>query len=108
MAYTSVYNGIIFIEGEEPGARILGTVEFQKEGFYNQQLKDLTMVKNQLANKAISMGGNAIKNFTYGQKSTSWFRSLLLSYDDNINWYGSGVVISLSPERREELLSVKP
>ena len=107
MAYCSIHNGIVFIEGDEPGARALGNVEFQKMGFYNQQLKGLDMVKDQLAQKAKNLGGNAVKFFTYGQKSTSWFRSLLLSYDDNINWYGSGTVIWLSPERIEELLAAR-
>ena len=107
MPYTSVHNGIVFIEGDEPGAKILGNVEFQKKGFYNQQLKDLDMVKDQLAQKAKAMGGNAVKLFKYGQKSTSWFRSMLLSYDDNINWYGTGTVVLLSAERAEELLASK-
>ncbi len=107
MAYTSIHNGIIFIEGDEPGAKVIGGVEYQKKGFYNQQLKDLDMVKDQLAEKAKAMGGNAVKDFKYGQKSTSWLRSMILTYDDNINWYGSGTVILLSPERREEIFASK-
>lgn len=107
MAYISVHKGVAFIEGDEPGARILGRVEYQKEGFYNQQLKDLDAVKDQLAQKARAMGGNAVKDFKYGQKSTGWFRSMLLSYDDNINWYGNGTVIQISAERLQEILASK-
>lgn len=93
MAYVTVHKGVAFIEGHDPNAKIIGPVEYRKAGFYNQQLKGLDIVKDQLADKAIAMGGNAIMNFQYGQKSTSWFRSMLLSYDDNINWYGTGVVV---------------
>ena len=107
MAYTSIHKGIVFIEGPEPNAKAVGIVEYKKEGFYNQQLKDLDVVKDQLAKKAQAMGCNAVMNFTYGQKSTSWFRSLLLSYDDNVNWYGSGTAIILSQERMEEIIASK-
>ncbi|MBR6514090.1 MAG: hypothetical protein IKT46_04565 [Clostridia bacterium] len=107
MAYTTIHNGVIFIEGEEPGATVIGPIEYKKEGFYNQQLKDLDMVKDQLARRTQEMGGNAVKDFKYGQKSTSWFRSMLLSYDDNINWYGNGIVVRLTPERYKEIVESK-
>ena len=107
MAYTSVYNGIVFIEGDEPGAKVMGSLVYEKTGFYNQQLKSLDIVKEQLAQKAKALGANAVKDFKYGQKSTSWFRSMLLSYDDNINWYGTGTAILLSPERISQLTALK-
>lgn len=107
MAYTSIHKGIAFIEGDEPNARKIGIVEYQKEGFYNQQLKDLDVVKDQLAKKAAAMGCNAVINFTYGQKSTSWFRALLLTYDDNINWYGSGTAAIISKERFAQIAASK-
>lgn len=107
MAYISIYKGIAFIEGDEPNAKKLRRVEYVKDGFYNQQLKDLDAVKDQLAQKARAMGANAIMDFTYGQKSTSWFRSMLLAFDDNVNWYGSGTAIVVSPERMEEIIASK-
>lgn len=107
MAYTSFHNGIAFIEGGEPNSRKVGHVEYAKDGFYNQQLKDLDAVKDQLANKARAMGANAVIDFVYGQKSTSWFRSMFLSLDDNINWYGSGTAVVISPERMQEIVSAK-
>ncbi|MBE6781624.1 MAG: hypothetical protein E7540_02765 [Ruminococcaceae bacterium] len=107
MAYTTVHNGVIFIEGAEPDAKRIGSVEYKKEGFYNQQLKGLDVVKDQLAVKARKMGGNAVMDFKYGQKSTGWFRSMLLSYDDNINWYGTGTVILLSQDRYDEIVNSK-
>ncbi len=107
MAYTSVHNGMIFIEGDEPGARRIGPVEYKKTSFYNQQLKDLDAVKDQLAEKAAAMGANAVINFKYGQKSTTFLRSLVLKYDDNVNWYGTGTAVIISPERRREILATK-
>ena len=107
MAYISLHNGFVFIEGYEPNAKIIGKVEYTKDGFYNQQLKDLDAVKDQMAQKASAQGANAIMDFTYGQKSTSWFRSMLLSLDDNVNWYGSGTAILLSAERLNEIYASK-
>ena len=107
MAYITIHKGIAFIEGNEPGARRIGPVEYKKQGFYNQQLKGLDIVKDQLADKAVAMGGNAVMDFKYGQKSTSWLRSMILSYDDNVNWYGTGTVIQIAPERFQEILASK-
>ena len=95
MAYKSIMDGIIFVEGPMDSVRQLGHVQYTKDSFYNQQLKNLTDIKKQLISKARSLGANAIVNFKYGQKSTSAFRSLLLSYDDNINWYAEGTAVLL-------------
>lgn len=107
MAYISLHKGFVFVEGNEPNAKIVGSVEYTKDGFYNQQLKDLNAVKDQLAQKARAMGANAIMNFTYGQKSTSWFRSMILALDDNVNWYGSGTAIVISDNRLNEIIASK-
>lgn len=104
MAYKSLFDGIIFIEGSEYFGRVLGNIEYKKDSFYNNQLKNLDNVKVQLAHKAKQMGANAIADFKYGQKNTSWFRSFLLAFDDNINWYGSGVAIKLEDNKYTEYL----
>lgn len=100
--YKSIFDGIIFIEGKEENAKRLGTVEYKKDSLYNNQLQNLDNVKTQLASKAKSLGANAIANFEYGQKNVSWFRSLLLAFDDNINWYGSGVAVKLDETTYQE------
>ena len=97
MAYVSVYKGIVFIEGYEPTARLLGRVEYDKKFSYNAQLKTLDAVKEQLADKAVAMGANAVVEFAYGQKSSGWFKSVLLALDDNIKWYGYGMA-AIVPE----------
>ena len=104
MAYKSIFDGIIFIEGSEEGCPVLGRIEYKKEGFYNQQLKNLDHVKAQLAEKAKNLGANAVVNFKYGQKNTSWIRSILLSFDDNLNWFASGDAVILNASRYSEII----
>ena len=84
MAYTSLYKNIIFVEGDEPSAKILCDLKYDKHFTFNSQSKTLDCVKDEFVKKAISMGGNAIVDFTYGQKTLGWFKSLLFELDDNI------------------------
>lgn len=104
MAYKSVTDGIIFVEGSLDSAHKIGRIEYSKGSFYNQQLKNLSDIKRQLADKAKSMGANAIIEFTYGQKSTSWFKATLLSLDDNINWYANGIAVRIDNALYQELV----
>lgn len=48
MAYKSLFDGVIFIEGSEYCGRVLGNVEYEKDSFYNNQLKNLDNVKHNL------------------------------------------------------------
>lgn len=102
--YVSIYKGILFVESYEPSAMILGNVEYKKSFSFNSQLQTLDCVKEQLVEKVVALGGNAIINFQYGQKSSGWFKSSLFSLDDNIKWYGSGIAAIISEERKKELL----
>lgn len=104
MAYSSFFEGVIFVEGECEYIAAKGKVEYKKDSFYNQQLKNLDAVKHQLAEKAKKLGANAVLDFKYGQKSASAFRSFLLGYDDNVNWYGSGKAVVISEEKVQEIL----
>ena len=99
MAYKSFYKGFLFIEGYEPTANILGKVEYKKIFSYGAQDKTINCVKDQLLEKARSMGANAVVEFQYGQKSSGWFKSSLLGLDDNIKWYGSGMAAIIPEER---------
>ena len=107
MAYISIYKGFIFIEGYEPTAKTLGKVEYKKNFSFNSQLQTLDCVKDQLIEKTIKMGGNAVVDFQYGQKSSGWFKSSLFSLDDNIKWYGSGTAALLPQEKIKEILESK-
>lgn len=103
MAYKTVYNDIIFIEGDDYKATKVAEVTYKKT-FYNQQSKTLDDVKDQLSEKAKKLGCNAVVCFTYGQKSVGWFRASLLALDDNINWYGNGCAANIPNDYYEELL----
>ncbi len=104
MAYTSIYKGIFFIEGIEQTAKILGQVEYKKAFSFNSQIQTLDCVKDQLVEKTIALGGNAVVNFKYGQKSSGWFKSSLFSLDDNIKWYGDGLAAILPEETRNKII----
>ncbi len=102
MKYKSLYNGIIFIEGHDDSCRVMGNVEYKKDTLCNNQLKNLDNIKAQLAEKAKQLGANAVMDFKYGQKNISWIRSLLCAFDDNINWYASGVAVKLDDDKYEK------
>lgn len=83
MAYTTVYNDIVFIEGNNSNANIVGEVSSDLSFKIGAQLKNLNDVKSDMANKAKLLGANCILNFKYGQKSR-W-----LAIDD-VAFYGNG------------------
>ena len=107
MAYTFFYKDFIFIEGQEPTAKILGPIEYKKSFTFNSQSKTLDCVKDQLLEKAKALGGNAVINFKYGQQTANWFKSCLFGLDDDIKWYGSGTAAILPPEKIEEIKNKK-
>ena len=104
MAYTSIHKGIIFIEGSEQSAEILGPIEYKKLFSFNAQIQTIDCVKDQLVEKTVALGGNAVVDFKYGQKSSGWFKSSLFSLDDNIKWYGSGLAAIIPEEIKNKIL----
>jgi hypothetical protein len=84
------YDGILFAEFDLPHARIIQKVSVTLDDrlIGGSQLKNLDDVKRELAIQVKKAGGNALVKFEYGQRQTSFWRSLL-SIDD-ILWYGSG------------------
>lgn len=88
MAYKTVFNGVIFIEGSEPDIIPERTLNYEY-GSIGSQLKNLNDVKANLSEQAKFYDCNCIMNFKYGQKS-SW-----ISFDD-VKWYGSGDAARIS------------
>jgi hypothetical protein len=105
MVYVSLYKGILFFEGYEASAITLEPIEYKKRCTFNAQLKTLDCVKEQLMEKTIALGGNAVVNFKYGQKSVGWFKSTFFNLDDDVRWYGSGVAAIIPEETRMEILA---
>lgn len=96
MSYTTVYNEVVFIEGNNPKATRKGSLKANLMGF-GAQLKTLNDVKANLAMQAKLRGCNCVLDFKYGQKS-SWI-SL-----DNVKFYGSGAASVLSSTDYGELI----
>lgn len=90
--YSTLFDGVLFIEGPETDATIIGEVKSDLSFRFGAQLKNLNDVKSDLAVKARAMGANAVINFVYGQKSR-W-----LAIDD-VAFYGQGVAVILSEQR---------
>lgn len=89
--HSTVFDGITFLEGTPQRCQAIKSISIEIGGIVQQaQLKTLDDVKRQMAIEAKSAGGNAIVNFTYGQKSVGWFRALFQL--DDINWYGNGTI----------------
>lgn len=104
MAYKSLFDGILFVEGFEENIQVLGPVEYKKDLSFNQQLKNLDDVKRQLVEAAKNMGANAIINFEYGQKTIGFWKSIVFSRDDNVNWYAKGLAVIIDSSRMEEII----
>lgn len=97
MAYTSIHNGIIFIEGEDSRAQLVCDVSSDTSFQLGSQLKNLNDIKNHLAYQAYQRGCNCVVRFVYGQKSR-W-----LAFDDVAFW-GRGVAAALSPDIYDQIV----
>lgn len=98
MAYTTLYNEIVFIEGNNKDANIVGNINSDLSFKIGAQLKNLNDVKQDMAIKAKALGANCILDFTYGQKSR-W-----LAIDD-VAFYGKGKAAILPSNIYEELVN---
>ncbi len=96
MSY-SIHDSIAFFETIPENATAIENVQIEIGGIISQaQLKTLKDVKRELAARAHRAGGNAIVNFSYGQKSVGFLRSLFQL--DDVNWHGSGTIAIVSFE----------
>ncbi len=97
--HVTIQDGIAFYEDLPDKYDRIESVSIEIGGMLisQSQLKTLKDVKRELAARAKSVGGNAIVNFRYGQKSVGFFRSLLQL--DDVNWYGSGVIATVPAQQ---------
>jgi hypothetical protein len=100
MAYTTVFENIVFIEGSNPMAKIIKDIKIDLGGSFGAQLKNLTDVKRAIVVQVKSLGGNCFVDFKYGQKSR-W-----LAIDD-VSFYGTGKAAILPAETYNEIMSKK-
>lgn len=93
--YYAEYQGVWFVEGSPPGAVDVAPISTEINGVFSQsQLKTLDDVKSRMASAVRELGGNAVTNFKYGQRSTFWKSLFGL---DNVMWYASGTIARLDP-----------
>ena len=97
MAFVTVYQGVIFIEGEHPRALKKYSAETRVGGF-GAQLKNLDDLKQCMANTAKANGCNCVVNFTYGQ------RAKLIAIDD-VAFMGNGFYAVLSAQDYNTIVS---
>ena len=90
MAFVTVFDDIVFIEGDHPRAfkRFSATT---RVGGFGAQLKNLNDLKSIMAATAKQCGCNCVVNFTYCQKSK------VIAIDD-VAYMGDGFYATLSPQ----------
>ena len=97
MAFVTVFQGIIFIEGDHPRALKRYNADTRVGGF-GAQLRNLNDLKAVMAQNARNCGCNCVVNFSYGQKTK------LIAIDD-VAYVGSGFYATLPPEDYQNILS---
>ncbi len=97
MAFVTVHNGVVFIEGEHPRAVKRYSAETRVGGF-GAQLRNLNDLKQTMAMTALQNGCNCVVNFTYGQKAK------LIAIDD-VAFVGNGFYAQLSNEDYNSIIS---
>jgi hypothetical protein len=100
MAFTNVYKGIVFVEGNHPTAKRGPLVSCDLSFKFGAQLKSLHDVKDRLVEQARNQGYNCILDFTYGQKSR------LLAMDD-IAFWGKGCLANIPWEEYKIITNLK-
>lgn len=97
MAYVTLFQDIVFIEGEHPRAVKKYNAETRVSGF-GAQLKNLNDLKQIMAQTAKTHGCNCVVNFSYGQKAK------LLAIDD-VAFMGNGYYAVLSEADYQSIVS---
>ena len=97
MAFVTLYNGVVFIEGDHPRAVKRYSAETRVGGL-GAQLRNLNDLKSTMALTAKQNGCNCVVNFTYGQQTK------ILAFDD-IAFIGNGIYAVLSPQDYNSIVS---
>jgi hypothetical protein len=97
MAFVTVFEGVVFIEGDHPRAVKRYSAETRVGGF-GAQLRNLNDLKMTMAQTAVANGCNCVVNFSYGQKAK------LIAIDD-VAYVGNGFYAVLSPADYQSIVS---
>lgn len=97
MAFVTLFEDVVFIEGDHPRAVKKQSAQTRVTGF-GAQFKNLNDLKQIMAQTAKANGCNCVVNFTYGQKTK------LLAIDD-VAFMGNGFYAVLSPADYQSIVS---
>jgi hypothetical protein len=86
--HVTTQDGIAFYETRPAGYEPIESINVESAGILS--MKSLRDVKHELAVRASRVGGNAIVDFKYGQRSYGIFRSLFHLGDHY--WHGAGTI----------------
>jgi len=97
MAFVTVFQGIVFIEGDHPRA-VKRFNAYTRVGGFGAQLRNLDDLKATMAQNARGCGCNCVVNFSYGQ------RTKIIAIDD-VAYVGNGFYATLSPQDYQSIMS---
>ena len=96
-------NGVYFTESELDFVENVRTINHKLDGILGHaMLKNLSDLKEEMANLALSINCNLIHSFKYRQKQEVSLRALFGT--DDTYWEGAGICAKISPEKLEEML----
>ena len=96
-------NGVYFTESELDCAEDIKHFNHKLDGILGDaMLKNLSDLKKEMANLALSNNCNLIHSFKYRQKQQISFRAIFGT--DDTYWEGAGICAKISAEKIKELM----
>ena len=96
-------NGVYFTESELDFVENITATNHKLDGILGEaMLKNLSDLKEEMANFALSINCNLIHSFKYRQKQQISFRAIFGT--DDTYWEGAGICAKISPGKIEHMI----
>ena len=96
-------NGVYFTESELDFVENVRTINHKLDGILGHaMLKNLSDLKEEMANLALSINCNLIHSFQYRQKQKVSLRAIFGT--DDTYWEGAGICAKISPGKIEQII----
>ena len=96
-------NGVYFTESELDFVENVRTINHKLDGILGDaMLKNLSDLKEDMANLALSINCNLIHSFKYRQKQKISLRAIFGT--DDTYWEGAGICAKISPGKIEQII----
>ena len=96
-------NGVYFTESELDFVENVRTINHKLDGILGHaMLKNLSDLKEEMANFALSINCNLIHSFKYRQKQQISLRAIFGT--DDTYWEGAGICAKISPGKIEQII----